>query len=283
MGVEVAIGLVLAMASAITLNWAYVQEHGAASEMPPLSLRHPLRTVRLLFSSREWLRGLAGEVGGFSLCVIALALAPLSLVQSVSAGGIAVLAYLSARRQRRSPSRRERIGVGISLLGLVALGVSLAGSTSSSSHGTLPAVGVWLAGAGTLALVAVLASAQIGRGVGYAIASGILLSSGDVSIKSAFDGGAHLAFLATAAIGYGLGTVLLQIAYQHTRALTAAGISTLLTNALPIVAATTILGEAIPSGALGALRILAFVTVTVGAVALARGGPDAPAPPPAGR
>jgi hypothetical protein len=51
---QIAIGLVIAIASAITLNWAYVQEHDAASGMPPLSLRHPIRSVRLRLSSRAW-------------------------------------------------------------------------------------------------------------------------------------------------------------------------------------------------------------------------------------
>ena len=84
-------------------------------------------------------------------------------------------------------------------------------------------------------------------------------------------------FLVSAAIGYGVGTMLLQIAYQHAHALTAAGIATLLTNAIPIAAATTILGEEVPAGVLGALRILAFCAVIGGAVALARGAPDADA------
>src|SRR3569833_2307098 len=98
---QIAGGLALSVASALTLNWAYVQEHDAAYDLPPLSMRAPLRSVRLLFGSREWLRGVAGEVIGFTLYVLALAMAPLSLVQSVSAGGIAVLACLSAHRAKR--------------------------------------------------------------------------------------------------------------------------------------------------------------------------------------
>ena len=139
-------------------------------------------------------------------------------------------------------------------------------------------MGIWLAVSGTVALLSVLGSSRIGKGIGYAMAAGILLASGDISVKTAFEGGWHFVFLATAAIGYSVGTILLQIAYQHTRALTAAGIATLLTNALPIAAATTILGEDIPSGPLGALRILAFVAVIGGAVLLARGTPEAASP-----
>lgn len=275
---ETGVGLALAVASALTLNWAYVQEHGAANELPPLSLRHPVRSVRLLLASREWLRGLAGEVAGFSLYVIALALAPLSLVQSVSAGGIGVLAYVSARRQGRSPSSRERLGVTISLAGLLALGVSLAGSTDHGHDASFLTLASWLGACGLVALGAVAAAGRFGRGVPYAIAAGILLACGDVSMKGAFEGGGHVLFLISGAIGYGVGTMLLQISYQHAQALSAAGIATLLTNAIPIAAATTILGEQIPSGWLGALRILAFFAVIGGAVALARGAPEEPLP-----
>jgi hypothetical protein len=90
-------------------------------------------------------------------------------------------------------------------------------------------------------------------------------------MKGAFEGHWHLIFLATGVIGYGVGTVLLQIAYQHAAVLTAAGISTLLINSVPIVAATTILGEQVPDGILGVLRVAAFALLVSGAVALARG------------
>jgi hypothetical protein len=52
-------------------------------------------------------------------------------------------------------------------------------------------------------------------------------------------------------------------------ALTVAGLATLLTNLLPILAGTIVLQEPVPSGALGALRVLAFVAVAIGAVLLA--------------
>jgi hypothetical protein len=44
---------------------------------------------------------------------------------------------------------------------------------------------------------------------------------------------------------------------------------------LPIAAGTVLLHETLPSGGLRALRILAFATVTIGAILLARpqGGP----------
>ena len=55
-----------------------------------------------------------------------------------------------------------------------------------------------------------------------------------------------------------------------------AGLATLLTNALPIAAGSVVLGEPVPSGVFGGVRVAAFAAVTLGAILLAR--PDR-APP----
>ena len=82
-------------------------------------------------------------------------------------------------------------------------------------------------------------------------------------------GGARFAFLVTLVLGYTLGTSLLQLGYQRSGALTVAGLATLFTNAMPILAGTVVLGEPVPPGVFGALRILAFVAVIAGAFLLA--------------
>src|SRR5436190_8941819 len=129
------VGLVLALASAFVINFAHLREHEAAAELPVLSLRRPLQSARLLLSDRSWLLGFAMETGGFLLYAAALALASLALVQSVAAGGIGVLAYVSAHVARRRLSRRELSGVLLSVLGLAALGVSLAGGSGGGGTG----------------------------------------------------------------------------------------------------------------------------------------------------
>src|SRR5919106_1490537 len=126
MPTETLLGLGLTLVSAVAINWGYLLEHRAASKLPSFSARRPVRTVRLLLGSRGWLVGFFLETGGFILYVVALALAPLALVQSVAAGGIGVLALLVARISRVPLEARERIGVGISILGLGLLAISLA-------------------------------------------------------------------------------------------------------------------------------------------------------------
>jgi hypothetical protein len=267
------VALGLALASTVLINLAYLREHDAAAALPILSVRRPLHSARTLLSDRSWLLGFAMESAGFLLYVAALALASLALVQSVAAGGIGVLAYLSSRVSGRPLSTRERIGVLLSVLGLVALGVSLVGGSTGGGEGSLYLIVLWL-GATAAAAVLVVAFGRrvLGVAVAEGIAGGLFFAFGDVSTKVATEGGARVIFVIPLIIGYALGTWLLQLGYQRGGALTVAGLATLLTNAVPIAAGTFVLDEPVPSGAYGALRILAFAAVTVGAIFLARPG-----------
>ena len=91
-------GLVLALLSAFALNWGWLEQHGATQELPALSGRTPTRSLRLLFGNRTWLVGFVVGLAGWALYSSALALAPLSLVQATSAGGIGILAAFAQRR-----------------------------------------------------------------------------------------------------------------------------------------------------------------------------------------
>jgi hypothetical protein len=269
--VGTAVGLVLALASTTLTNLAYLREHDAAADLPVLSMRRPVHSARLLLEDRSWMLGFAMESAGFLLYAAALSLASLTLVQSIAAGGIGVLAFASARLAHRPLSRRELVGVVISVVGLAALAASLAGGSGQGSGGTMGPILIWLgATAGAAVVVLVLGRKTLGVAVANGIAGGLFFSLGDISTKLVTQGGERVGFLVTLIIGYTLGTALLQVGYQAGGALTVAGIATLLTNALPIAAGAVVLDEPVPSGALGGLRVLAFVAVIVGAVLLAR-------------
>jgi hypothetical protein len=273
MNVSTAVALVLALASTVLINLAYLREHDAAADLPALSLRRPLHSAQVLLTDRSWLLGFAMESAGFLLYVVALALASLALVQSVAAGGIGVLAYVSARFAGRDLAPHERAGVLVSIFGLVVLAISLAGGSEEGGNGSTGLIVLWLAfTAGAALLVVGVGRRLIGVAVAEGIAGGLFFSLGDVSTKVATEGGSRLVFVVPVVLGYTLGTWLLQLGYQRGGALTVAGIATLLTNALPIAAGTVVLEEPVPSGAYGALRIIAFVAVTIGAILLARPG-----------
>jgi hypothetical protein len=234
----------------------------------------------VLLSDRSWLVGFALESCGFTLYVAALALAPLTLVQSVSAGGIGILAFVSARMRRRRLGRHELAGVLVSMLGLVALAVSLVGGSAEGTGGSTVAILVWLAAMAGAAAVALALGRRFGAlAVAEGVAGGLFFSIGDISVKVATQGAARTAFAIGVIVGYSLGTVFLQLGYQKGGALTVAGLATLLTNALPIAAGTVVLGEPVPSGVYGGVRIAAFAAVTLGAILLARPDRDAVASP----
>jgi hypothetical protein len=283
MSAQTGFALLLALAATALTNVAYLREHDAAAALPTLSLRRPLHSAQVLLTDRSWLFGFALESGGFALYVVALALAPLTLVQSVSAGGIGILAFVSARMGKRRLERHELAGVLISMLGLLALAISLAAGSGEGTGGETGEILLWLGATAAGAVVALALGRKFGAlAVAEGIAGGLFFSIGDISIKVATQGGARTAFAIGAIVGYAAGTGFLQLGYQKGGALTVAGLATLLTNALPIAAGSVVLGEPVPSGIYGALRIVAFAAVVAGAILLAR--PDRAAPQPeAGR
>jgi hypothetical protein len=271
MSASTIVALVLAAVSTTLTNLAYLREHDAAAELPVLCMRRPLQSARLLLENRSWLLGFAMETTGFLLYAAALALASLALVQSIAAGGIGVLAYVSARVAGRRLGRRELGGVVLSMLGLLALAVSLARASGEGGNGSIVAVVLWLAITAGAAVVVLLAGrGPVGAAAANGIAGGLFFAIGDISTKVATQGGPRVAFVVPLIVGYTAGTALLQLGYQAGGALTVAGLATLFTNALPIAAGTIVLDEPVPSGIFGGLRVLAFAAVVAGAFLLAR-------------
>ncbi len=267
---KILIALVVTLVSACALNVGYLIEHSVASKLPPLSLGAPIRSLRLLLR-RRWLMGFAIEVSGWLLYVLALALAPLSLVQATAAGGIGILAVMVSRYTREPLMPIEQAGSVVAVVGLAILGLSLAGASDRGTEGSSVAVGLWLVASLVATGLALRVGPRlIGAGSSFGIATGILFAAGDVATKTTVAGGQHVVFVPALIGCYALGTLVLQTGFQHANPLVTAGMATLLTNALPIAAGMTIFAEPLPSGTLGVLRITAFALVVLGAVALAR-------------
>ena len=277
---NLALALVLALASALALNWGFYRQHEQASSLPPLSLRRPARSLRSLFRNTRWFVGFVAGIIGWIFYVAALTYGPLSLVQAASAGGIGILALLVWRWGGVTLARREWIGVGVSIAGLVALGVSLIGGGHNpnhwGSHSSWVAIGCWLAVSGALAaFFAGPGQRLVAPGAGLGIGAGFLYAAGDVGTKAAVAGGWRLLFVPPLLAAHGLGFVMLQLAFQRGTALATAGVATLFTNAVPIAAGMTLFNEPLPGGIQGALRVLAFAAVVTGAALLTRSSDEA--------
>lgn len=264
------IGLGLALVSALAVNWAYSREHDAVALMPRFSAREPRLFLDSLRASRAWLVGFATESAGWLVYVAALRLAPLALVQAVCASGIAVLAFATARGHPSRLARREQVAVVVALGGLVLLAFSLVDTHQVDVAPGWAAVVLWLGASGLAALILVASPYRLARGPALGLSAGLLFAGGDISAKLIVYGGGWLLAFVPLIVCYALGTSVLQGAFQHSNALTAAGLATLATNAVPIAAGFAVFDEQLPQGAQGFLQLAAFGSLVVSAVLLAR-------------
>jgi tellurite resistance protein TehA-like permease len=269
------IGLALAFVSALVTNTAYSLEHDAAAALPRLSPRRPFRSAEVLLRDRRWLTAFGAESAGWLMYVAGLRLAPLALVQAVTASGLAVLAFMTARGHPSRLAWRERFAVVLALAGLTLLALSLVGTQASDRHPPVVGVIIWLAACGGGAALLIAIPTQIARAASLGLATGLLFADGDISAKLVGYGGLWLVALVALIVAYATGTSVLQSAYQHGDALTAAGTATMVTNAVPIAAGFVLFGETLPHGTRAALQIAAFACLVVSAVAL--GHQQAPA------
>lgn len=263
------IGLGLALVSAIAVNWAYTREHDAVAVLPRMSPRHPLGAAAVLIRSRAWLAAFGTETAGWFVYLGALRLAPLALVQAVSAGGIAVLALSGHRGNPLRLPRRERLAVLLAIAGLIVLGVSLAGSHPRDHvPGPVHAI-MWLGACGAAAAAIGVARIRASHAAILGLGAGVLFSGGDISAKLVVHGGGWLLVAVPLLAFYGLGSIQLQSAFQHGAAVTAAGVATLTTNAVPIAAGVVLLHATLPGGANRVLQVVAFGLVVAGGALLA--------------
>ena len=126
------IGLILALGCAAIANIGLLCQHRGAVRAPEIRFSHPLSSAAGLFRSRWWAIGFAIGCAAWGLHVAALAIAPLSLVQAVIAGGLAMLAFPARYWFGIALGRRELLGLGLAATGLAFLTLTPAQRTDAA-------------------------------------------------------------------------------------------------------------------------------------------------------
>jgi hypothetical protein len=268
-----AVGLLLALLSTAALNGGFYMQHEASQRLPELTLRHPFASLAALFTNLRWVIGFVTGLAGWALYIVALDLAPLSLVQATAAGGMGLLALL-VRLGGVRLSAREWVAVAASVGGLLLVGLSLPAGTARTAVVGWGMPLIWVLISLLVAGIAAVPAALVLRpGAGLAIASGLLYAAGDVATKAAVSGIEPVyLFAVMLPLCHGLAFVSLQLAFQRGSTMTTAGVSSLLNNLLPIVAGFVVFHEHLPSGLPGVLRALGFAGAVLGAALLAGTG-----------
>jgi drug/metabolite transporter (DMT)-like permease len=133
-----------------------------------------------------WIAGMAANVVGVGLQILALALAPVSIVQPLLAGGLVVALGIRSVRDRRRPSGRELLGSVLTAGGLAVFLV--AARPADVSRDRLPDAPAVLAIAlAALALVALTARAKqtVVGALSAGLAAGIAMGIAAVLVSAA--------------------------------------------------------------------------------------------------
>ena len=277
MSISVQIGLLMAIATAFLAVVGFLYKHKGAVGSPPVEWSRPVRTSLALFRNRWYVLGIVIAIGSWGFHVAALALAPISLVQSVIAGGLVLLTVVADRLFAHHVTRREWIGVALAALGLAFLAATLEGSAEGAHSDYDPAtLALFLTAVAGLALaVAVIGWRTHHPGVALGAAAGLCWAVSDTAIKAqtgtfgesvitVFVSPLVLIIIVASFVGLTVSAKSLQIG----KAVPVIAMTSVAANALTILAGPVVFGDPVPDDALGfTTRILAFVLV-IGAAAL---------------
>ena len=139
-----------------------------------------------LFRSKWFAIGMLVALGAWVFHVAALAMAPLSIVQAVIAGGLVFLTVLAERWFGYSVGTRQWAGVGLTALGLVLLAVTLPSHGEHSSYSTAAMIAFEsaLLALGTFLVLSKKLGNHEHHGVMLGTAAGMLFGVSDVAIKA---------------------------------------------------------------------------------------------------
>jgi drug/metabolite transporter (DMT)-like permease len=182
------LGILFAFACAIATQLGFLYKHKGACAAPAVDVRHPLKTVKDLFSSKWFAIGMLVATGAWAFHVAALAFAPLSVVQAVLSTGIVMLAVMAERLFGFKVDGRQWWGVGLTAFGLVLLVITLPAHSGAHSSFSLPAMIAFEAGMlviGTLLITGPrLGAPDHHHGLMLGAAAGVLFGVSDVAIKA---------------------------------------------------------------------------------------------------
>ncbi|MDX6658642.1 MAG: hypothetical protein QOH62_3435 [Solirubrobacteraceae bacterium] len=290
MSASVQLGLLLALATAFVSILGFLYKQRGAASIPPIQWRRPLAATKALFSNRWFVLGIVVAMGSWGFHVAALALAPISLVQSVIAGGLVLLTVMAERLFGLEVTRREWIGVGLCAAGLAFLAATV-GDAAHDKHSdytgsTLASYDAVLVGASLLVMLLAHRRGDA-TGLALAVAAGLQWGASDVTIK-ALSG--HLGADGIGVLVNPLAAVILVLSLVG---MVVSARSLQIGDAVPVIATTSaaanlttiasglvVFGEPLPPDALGVTaRLAAFALVVVAAfLTPAPGGTQAATP-----
>ena len=272
----VTLGVALALTSAFATNVGFLLRHRGALAAPDVDVRYPWRSAVALFRSRWWTIGYLVAALAYALHVGALALASLSVVQAVLAGGLVLLGVIAERWFGFHLGRKEWVGIALVTVGLAFLALTGSGESGQQSaeysFAAMLAFESALVGLGSLLILAHRANGLPSRhGVLLGAAAGLLFTVTHVAVKALIGEADENA---VAVLVYALVAVSGAVAafFASARSLqigdgvTVIALTSIASNASAIPAGIIVFGDPIGDDAMSViLRSMAFLLVVLAA------------------
>lgn len=267
-----ALGILAAVGASVLYNTSIALQ---ALEVRDVPHEHSLRVslIGKLVRNPKWLGATALGLVGWPLEIVALLLAPLTVVQPCLVSGLIVLLWLGATRLGEAPGRREFIAVAAIVAGVA--GVAWAAPERTTDHAGTAAIAL------ALGLVAIpIAAPYLMRGRASAAGFVAVLSAGfgyawtAISSKLLTDelaAGALLvavAWLLTAVASEGLALLSEMSALQRRPATHVAPVMFAVQVLVPVILAPLIFGESWADTPFGGLALVAFMAVALAGTTL---------------
>ena len=272
------IGLLLALACALLSNVALLCKYRGANQAPDVRFGRPLRSAASLFASKWWTIGFVVAFVAWGLHVAALTMAPLSVVQAVIAGGIALLAIPARHMFGISLGWRELLGLALSAVGLAFLALTAVDHPTGGSEYSTTTMAAFQGGAIAIGMALLFSGARgEGRrhgGLMLGASAGLLIGVSDVAIKALAEvvPGSPVAILSpwtlVAAIAAVAAFYALARSLQLGDPVEVIVVSSVAANCAAIVGGVLVFGDPVGSDALGVIARSAAFAAVIAAAAL---------------
>jgi hypothetical protein len=244
---DLALGIVAAAAASTLYSLGVAYQATEAKEAPDHQHLRMALAWRLIRRAR-WLFGTGMSIVGWPLQVLALALAPLVVVQPTLAAGLLVLVFVAQRMLHEQAGRREHLAmlaIVLCVAGIAATAPARGTAHSRSLEVTLVLVGLGLASMAPYLLRAlgrpITAVTIIGAGLGFAW-SGLATKLTADSFASGHIGIALLWGLSTAGAS-AVGALSEMSALQERPAILVAPVVFVTQTVVPVLLAPLLFGE----------------------------------------
>ncbi|UCD86054.1 MAG: hypothetical protein JSU92_07635 [Deltaproteobacteria bacterium] len=278
------IAILLSIIGTTCMNSGLVLWKKAAVNLPKVQLGFNPQTLLAFLTSGTWMLGFGIVIIGWILYLIAVANAPISIIQPAIGFGLVILALFSVFYLKEDVKLREWVAVAMMILGIALLGLSADPSEAEhvTLHGYLLLI-VSIAVSLTILLFILLQKyfiQNMNLEVVLGIATGLVMGLAALYTKALFnclDGGDSLLafafFLPLVIASNFLGITIMQSGFQRGKALIVVSLSAVINKIVAIIGGMVSMGEHLPEDPLLATgRILAFVFILFGTGLLARFG-----------